>query len=456
MGFMKRTTAIVGGLIVSGGIGVGIAAARFEATLPPGAKVGEVEVGGLKPEEAVEKLKKWWGARQMDLVTLTAKDFGKTIEPRKPAAWGLVLDASASVSQLRLDQFSASVARTVGLGNDAPAVEFVWTVDNQKLGELKKWVDANRQPNRPARVTFEKGKIKTVKEVAGVTLNVEAMKDILIAATMGDGAGELPLTEAPKRVPDEALAKIKGVVSTYRTTFPAGNRPRCTNIEVASGNINGEILMPGDIFSYNKSVGQRTVARGFREAGIYVSGRHDTGVGGGICQVSSTLYNAALLGDFKIVERRNHSLPVAYVPVGRDATVDWGNIDFRFQNNYDFPVAIAMEYTRGALTTRILGVPDPTLKVTFAQSGRRYWGQSVKYVRDSSLPAGRQVVQEKGGAGQAVTTHRIVYRNGKQVKRESLGQSSYSGGPRIVRVGTRAAAPSASPPASPPVTSPTE
>ena len=455
MGFMKRTTAIVGGLIVSGGIGLGIAAARFEPTLPPGSKVGEVEVGGLKPEEAVEKLKKWWGARQMDLVTLNAPSFGKKIEPRKPAAWGLVLDASASVSQINLDQFSASVARTVGLGSDAPKVEFVWTVDEKKLSELRAWVDANRQPNRPARVTYEKGKIKLVKEVAGITLNVDAMKDVLIQATMGTGIGELPLEEAPKKIPDQELSKIKGIVSSYRTTFPAGNRPRCANIELAARNINGQILMPNEIFSYNGSVGQRTVARGFREAGIYVSGRHDTGVGGGICQVSSTLYNAALLGDFKIVERRNHSLPVAYVPAGRDATVDWGNIDFRFQNTYDFPIAIAMEYAPGSLTARILGVPDPTLKVQITQGGRRYWGHKVKYIRDGSLPAGRQVVEEKGGSGQALSTFRTVYRNGKLVKRENLGLSNYSGGPRIVRVGTRQAAPS-TPPATPPATAPSE
>jgi vancomycin resistance protein YoaR len=188
--------------------------------------------------------------------------------------------------------------------------------------------------------------------------------------------------------------------------------------------------------SFNGLVGRRTPQAGYRIAGVYVNGRHEVDFGGGICQVSSTLYNAALLANLKIAKRSNHSMPVPYVPLGRDATVDYDSgTDLLIENNSDGPIAVDAEYLPGKLTFRVLGQKVPGQSVKIVQGPRRSWGNGTRVVRDPRLPAGRTVVQESGSAGHALRVTRIVLRDGVEVARESLGVSHYPGGDRIVRVG---------------------
>lgn len=159
-------------------------------------------------------------------------------------------------------------------------------------------------------------------------------------------------------------------LGTCTTKFARSNTNRNTNIQLATKACNGYVIQPGATFSFNTVVGQRTKARGYKEAGVYVNGQTDTGVGGGICQVSSTLFNAALESNMTIVARRAHSLPVSYLPRGRDATVSWGGPELKFKNPYDYPVMIGTYYDKsGKLTMSILGPADakiakPTIKVT--------------------------------------------------------------------------------------------
>jgi len=169
-------------------------------------------------------------------------------------------------------------------------------------------------------------------------------------------------------------------------------------------------LAPGEKLSFNKTVGRRTIENGFKLAGVYKAGKHDLGIGGGICQVSSTLYNAVLLSDLKVLRRQNHSMPVAYLPVGRDATVDYGSIDLVFENTMSTPVAISSSYTPGRLTFRVLGKKDPSISVKILSIGHRSWDTGVKTVMDPTLPAGKRLIVEKGSRGHSVSTYRLVSR----------------------------------------------
>ena len=196
--------------------------------------------------------------------------------------------------------------------------------------------------------------------------------------------------------------------------------------------------MPGESLSFNGTVGRRTERAGFKLAGVYKAGKHDVGIGGGICQVSTTLYNASLFANLKIRQRSNHSLPVAYVPLGRDATVDYGSLDLVVENDTDAPMGVVNTYRPGRLTFRILGKKDPSLKVKVVQEGGRSWGMPVKTVVDRRLPAGARRIVEPGSSGHSVSTYRLVYRNGKLVERQALGRSSYGGGTRVVAVGPAA------------------
>jgi vancomycin resistance protein YoaR len=276
---------------------------------------------------------------------------------------------------------------------------------------------------------------------------VPALSAAVVVALERDKVLDLPLQEAPKLVPDEQLAEIKEVVAEFTTRFSAGNRPRAANLKLASSLINGVVLAPGEQFSFNQTVGQRTTRRGFRVAGIYANGRHDTGVGGGICQVSTTLYNAALLSNMHIVKKSNHSMPVPYVPVGRDATVNWGAQDLVLRNNYETPIALSSTYEPGRLTFRVLGKKQPGLSVKIERTGLRSWRSGVKTVVDGSLAPGRRRVIEGGSSGFSVHTHRLVFKDGKLVKKEPLGRSHYPGGSTIIAIGpARKAPPVTAPP----------
>lgn len=252
----------------------------------------------------------------------------------------------------------------------------------------------------------------------------------------------VPFVEGSKRVTDADLASIKEVESEFTTHFPTSKTNRCSNIKLASSKFNGLVLMPGDRISFNNTVGRRTEKAGFQIAGVYKNGKHDFDVGGGICQVSTTLYNAALFANLKIVHRHNHSMPVAYVPLGRDATVDYGVLDLDIENNLDHPIALNSEYQPGKLTFRILGQKDKGLEVKIETDGRQRWNPGTQIVVDPTLAAGVRKVVDKGASGQQINTYRVVYRDGKFVKREALGTSYYKGGQKIVAVG-RAVSPAA-------------
>ncbi len=180
-----------------------------------------------------------------------------------------------------------------------------------------------------------------------------------------------PETPKPQTPPGKPWVNPYGqTLGTATTSFARSNRNRSTNIELATKACNGYILKPGETFSFNTVVGKRTKERGYKEAGVYVNGQTDTGIGGGICQVSSTLFNAALESNMTITARRAHSLPVSYLPKGRDAAVSWGGPEFKFKNPYKFPVMIGTYYDKnGKLTMSILGPSDakvskPVIKVT--------------------------------------------------------------------------------------------
>ena len=146
------------------------------------------------------------------------------------------------------------------------------------------------------------------------------------------------------------------MLSTYSTRYSTSDRDRTTNLQLAASKINGTVIMPGETFSYNQVVGERTIAAGYKEAPIYVSGEVVDGLGGGICQITSTLYNAVLYANLEIVERSNHQFVPSYVKASRDATVVYGSIDFKFKNNRDYPIKLVCSVSGGIAKFDIYGL----------------------------------------------------------------------------------------------------
>lgn len=146
------------------------------------------------------------------------------------------------------------------------------------------------------------------------------------------------------------------LLSEFSTRYQASNKNRTTNLTLAANKINGTVLMPNETFSYNKVVGERTIQAGYKEAPIYVEGRVEDGLGGGICQITSTLYNAVLYANLDIVERSNHQFVPSYANASRDATVVYGAIDFKFKNNREYPIKITCSVANGIANFKIFGL----------------------------------------------------------------------------------------------------
>ena len=197
-----------------------------------------------------------------------------------------------------------------------------------------------------------------VPSVTGVSFDVkEAEKRLEEAEEGAEVVIDFTIEEPDISTEDLKTKLFRDVLGSY-TTYGGGTSGRVNNIQLASNSCNDVILLPGETFSYNETVGERTAARGYQSATVYVNGQSVPGIGGGICQVSSTLFAASLYANLEIVERHNHSRTVAYLPSGMDATVSWGGTDYQFKNNTAYPIQLKVSYTGGAVQVQILGTKE--------------------------------------------------------------------------------------------------
>ena len=252
---------------------------------------------------------------------------------------------------------------------------------------------------------------------------------------------QIPMHELEPTITRAMLQDQFVLRGAYTTSFSDSTKNRKYNIRFGADKINGTILKPGDVFSANDTLGKRTRKNGWKNAGAYEGGEVVQQAGGGVCQLSSTLYNAALYADMKIVDRRNHSMPVHYVSRGRDATINSvGNlIDFKFENNTSSDIII-IAYTEGNnLHMEIYGVPFETdeydrIEIRTKQTG----STSIKTVYEylDNKPTSYSKTISKGSKGYTVRTYKDYYKGETLVKTDDLGVSSYSMFPKKVQVGT--------------------
>ena len=233
----------------------------------------------------------------------------------------------------------------------------------------------------------------------------------------------------------EAFPQILG---TFTTTYSASNENRETNLKLSSEKINGTIIMPGEIFSYNKIVGERTIAKGYKEAAVYSGGKVINGIGGGICQLSSTLYNAVVYANLEIVSRSNHMFLTSYVTAGRDATVSWGTLDFSFKNTRKYPIKVVSIVKNGLVTVEIQGLKEEKeYEVVIENKVTEVIPYQVKYVKDDKLEEGETQIVQYGANGAKSITYKVLKYNGNVVSREILSTDIYSALERIIKIGNK-------------------
>ena len=285
---------------------------------------------------------------------------------------------------------------------------------------------------------YTKDPFTVYPEVEGVDFDVEKAKEIISAEVKDEYVIDLIITKPKVTIDQIGTEAFPDQLSTFTTRYDASDRDRTTNLVLACQKINGKVVMPGATFSYNEALGPRTASAGYKNAKIYSSGEVIDGIGGGICQISSTLYNSALMSDMEIVSRRNHQFVTSYVGAGRDATVVYGSTDFKFKNTRTYPVKIVASAKSGIATVSIYGIKEADREYTYSFSTKTISTipYTTKYVEDSSLAPGKEVVKQKGANGLVTQTYMTKMLNGKVISTKLLSKDTYSAMQRIIRRGT--------------------
>lgn len=274
-------------------------------------------------------------------------------------------------------------------------------------------------------------------EVVGKKLDTDALYDALIAQLDQKNFTATVQQNTESVMPSMTRVELMNTftkISSY-TTETTADYNRNTNVQLAAQAVNGTVLSAGETFSFNSTTGQRTTAKGYLPAAAIAGGTTTEEVGGGVCQVSSTLFNAAMMANMTLVSRSPHTWPSTYVDPGRDATVNWPNLDFKFKNDGDSPIFIVCYFTqgksmssRGKLTVEIYGVTlgaGESIELETKLISREDPPDEPIYQRNTDLEPGTEQVLKKARTGYVYETYRVYLRNGTEYKRDLLCTSTY-------------------------------
>ncbi|MDD4689735.1 MAG: VanW family protein [Eubacteriales bacterium] len=342
----------------------------------------------------------------------------------------VTIDTDKATKTVDTDKAIKSIIATVDKGEFDPVeITFTDMPDNDDRAELLYNLIAHDPID--AQMTYEDNKLDFTEDIDGVAID----RNALVGAVSKGGVVTLPFTPVPAKI---SLAELKksafsAILASHTTYFNSGVIGRTKNIHKAAEKINGHIMMPGDEFSYNRVVGKRTIEAGFDYANAYMGNKVVQEVGGGICQVSTTLYVAVLYSDLKVTKRYNHNLPVSYVPGGMDATVSYGTLDLCFVNDTNKPIMINADVSGGAITVSVNGFErDESKKVEIYTKTVGTKAFEEELIEDSSVKS--PVVKQNGVNGSTVETYKVVYINGEEKSRRRIHTSTYQPENKIVHV----------------------
>jgi vancomycin resistance protein YoaR len=409
----------------------------------PSVTVGEINVGLLDKKQAYEKVQRYLEAKTGGpLVVLSVEG----------EEWPLfAADISAQFDIQHLVDDAYLIARE---GNPLQRMRERYIVmqygktipmqmqyDPQKLNAFADKVVAkyNIQPLN-ASLVITNGLFSVTEHQPGRMVSKELLID-LILQSIHTGLGRIvkvPVEALPPEVVAQDLQSISQEWASYMTEFDPTSLNRTENIILAARAVNGTILKPNDVFSFNQIVGPRATEKGYKDAPVFIDGRLVLGAGGGVCQVSSTLFNAVLLANLEITERSSHYRPPLYVPLGLDATVADNALDFRFKNNTSSYLFIMSEVNDNRILVRIFGHelkerPD----VHIMTINKEVLDGETIITQDPQMPLGQQVVDQQEQKGYRVTTIRVLNQYEKEINREVIAQDEFAPVAKIVRVGTK-------------------
>lgn len=279
---------------------------------------------------------------------------------------------------------------------------------------------------------YENNPFKVYPEVIGVSFNKEELNNLL-QEQKDEYTVKLEYTEPKVTINDLDVDIFQDNLGSFTTKYDPQNTNRANNLKLASEKINGKILSPGEEFSYNKIVGARTIAAGYKEAKIYSNGKVIDGLGGGICQLSSTLYNAVIYANLEVTERHNHQFLTSYVKAGRDATVAYGAKDLKFINNRSYPIKIETKASNGVVYCTIYGIKEETeYDIDFDIETIYDKEPEVKYEYDNSIPVGKEEIKQAGSNAMSVKVYKITKLNNNIISKTLISEDKYNPLEKIV------------------------
>ena len=397
--FLRIALVLIGAMLMSGGFVIhSYNTSVSDDRILNSIYINGFDVGGLNKDEARDAIRQNNSFKNLNVV-YSGSDHIYSL-----AELGCEFDIDQAIDQAlqvgRNEDFIKNISDYVGL-------EFL---DDSRTFEVKPQIPQDIEDRiyedikskierKPENASISIGSTIDVKKgEEGVKINRDEFRKPIYDAIKPnvDVTVKVPIESVTPEITSDELSRIDGIIGTYKTNFSPNIAGRNENIRLAAQYMNNYLLMPGEVFSYNKVTRLKTVSNGYKNATVIVNSEIEEGLGGGVCQVSSTLYNSVLYSGLEIVQRRPHSIPSSYVNYGRDAVVSDNAIDFKFRNNYDFPVYLKTYVGSSSVTVTIYGNTGSVPEIDIISNVISVKPRAVKYIDDPDLEKGKEVVKTKG------------------------------------------------------------
>lgn len=413
--------------------------------LPNNLYINNINLGGKTLEQAMEILGRLEKAQLNKLIVISyeGEENYRQSSTYSYEQLGFYADKKAILSQLNgiMDKdinFMKRLIRYKRIENSREDYTMPYLINYDKyMNTLQAFDNATLKPPKDAAYVCSNGMVEIIPEENGTVFDKDRLyKELLADKNLKTAKLHVKPVKATITAQNLEAQGVKELVSSFTTKFDAGNAPRSSNIRLAATLIDGALVPPGGTFSFNEIVGERTEKRGFLEAGVYINGKVDTGIGGGICQVSTTLYNAVLLADYPVLERSNHSLTVPYVPLSRDAAVSWGAQDFKFSNNTSNYILVHCRTSKNTITFELYSTKvNKTVELISTTLSRTK--APVQYIDDMTQLIGKEEVIEKGHDGYQSQLIKNVFLDGKQISSELVSKDRYIPAFKVIKRGIK-------------------
>ncbi|WFD09556.1 VanW family protein [Tepidibacter hydrothermalis] len=439
---MKKNLILIGAsilLVFLAGIILWSYSIKNDDKIYDNVSINDIHIGGLSKEEANSLLKSTYNKKTIKLIyndqsfDLNFDKIGLDFKTEE------AVDLAYEVG--RNKNFIYNIKTMMDLKNNHQmTITLKMEYDDEKLEDSLTQI-ANQIDKEPqnAKISIANKSISITPETSGHIIDKEKLKETILNNIENNNYSDInvPVKEIHAQITKEYLSKVNTLLGEFSTRFNAGNYNRSYNVKLVAQKVNGVLVNPGEEFSFNDTTGKRGLSQGFKMAPIIVQGQLEEGVAGGVCQVSSTLYNAALYSGVTITDRRNHTIPSSYVTKGRDATLVFGSTDFKFKNYYQNPIYIENVVVSNNIISRIYGNASDKNNIGVTTDVTKKIPRQVEVKEDASLALGKERIDDKGRDGYKVDTYRIYYQNGKVAKKELISKSYYPPRKKVVYRGTK-------------------